>query len=272
MEAQFSLRENDFPDTRHDAPTRRVPDAFDLVTPEDAPEDEAADEHRRITLDDRRTISGGYRPEEDEVGEEVEVELDEDAETLLFDRITLPSARAVPLLPPEPERTSTSFWLALRYFFQKITRGRTARSSSLPPPHASFTRKQISTSLGPGSALQSVQDLVWTLDEHDLVSLVSHAARVSSLRKTGPEVYAEARILDALEALDASARDTGGVPLSTIRARMPEISRAAFDAAILGLEKKTWVVLAEAKGPVDASAIWAPGRGYLGTCALRRAS
>jgi len=259
MEAQFSLREDDFPDTRHDAPTRRVPDAL----PPEGPEDE---EHRRITLDDRHTIPGGYEGDAGEVGA-----ADDDAETLLFDRVTLPSAREVPLFPPEPEKASPSFWVSLRQFFQKLTRRPAERGSSLPPPPASFTRKLIASSLGPKPALQAMQDLVWTLDENDLAALMTHAARVASLRKTGPEVYAEARILDALEALDASARDAGGVPLSTIRARMPEISRAAFDAAILGLERKTWVVLAEARGPVDASAIWAPGRGYLGRCALRGA-
>jgi len=111
-----------------------------------------------------------------------------------------------------------------------------------------------------------MRDLVWTLDAGDLPALMSHVERVSALRKTGPEVYAEARILDALALLE------GDVPLSTLRARMPEVSRAAFDEAILGLERKTWVVLGAGKGAVDAAAIWAPGRGYLGQCALRTES
>ncbi|UQA62041.1 hypothetical protein [Polyangium aurulentum] len=268
MEAQFSLREHDFPDTRHDAPTRRVPEAL----PPEGPEEE---EHRRttlITLDDRHTIPGGYEGEGGEAREVGGADDEDDAETLLFDRVTLPSAREVPLLPAEPERAPASFWVSLRQFFQRLTRRQTDRPSSLPPPPASFTRKLLASALGPRPMLKAVQDLVWTLDESDLAALMAHAARVASLRKTGPEVYAEARILDVLEALDASCRDGGGVPLSTIRARMPEISRDAFDAAILGLERKTWVVLAEARAPVDASAIWAPGRGYLGMCALRGAT
>jgi hypothetical protein len=248
MEARFSLCQDELTDPRHDALTRRVPDVFHSDEP-----------------DDRRTLPGGYGVEE---GTEEEEDDDDDADTLSLDRVTLPSAREAPLLPPDRVVPFASLWLGLRRFFERITRGRAGRVSLPPglPLPAALTHTLSSPSPRAPPVLQVVQDLVWTLDEDDLAALKTHTERVASLRKTGPAVYAEARILDALALLDASGREATGVPLSALRARMPEIPRAAFDEAILGLERKTWVALGAGKGPVDASAIWVPGRGYLGRC------
>ncbi len=250
MEAQFSLYQEEPPDTRHDAPTRRVPEGFHLDEPDDR----------------RTTLPGGYGVEEGEAGES---ETDDEAETIRLDRNTLPSASEAPLLSPDRLSLLASFWLGLQHFCaERLARWRAALFCPSDSPPASFTRPLTSSAPADRPALQAVQDLIWTLEADELPALLTHVERVALLRKTGPEVYAEARLLDILALLEEAFGEEG-VPLSALRARMPEVSRAAFDEAILGLERKTWVTLGTGKGPVDASAIWAPGRGYLGRCVLR---
>lgn len=293
---------DDPPDTRHDAPTRRMMEGFleDDVASSDGPKTRAmSPNEREMALLGPRTgrFEGDTAAWDDEPAapvfppafadaEDEDVALAGLAEQLSIrcDRKTLPSARFTQLGQPlaashfadlgwentlgadetsgdetpipgsdEPPISSPSIWGRVQQFVARLASKRTP-----PNPSASHAR----------STARALADLVWTMEDADLEVLASHIERVVSLRQLGPDAYAEARILDALGALESADRASGGIPLTALRAHMPEVSRGALDAALLRLEERRFLALAPADDVPEQDALRDPRRGLLGRCAL----
>ncbi|MDI1447404.1 hypothetical protein [Polyangium sp. 6x1] len=291
------------PDTRHDAPTRRAMEGLfvDEVASSDGPATRAMspDEREMALLDQEGDrYESNAEAWDDEPAEPVLppafADSDDDDTALAAlaglsirsDRKTLPSARFTqlgePLAPPrfadlgwenavctdepeassdetpipgsdEPPVSSPSIWGRVQQFVARLAMKRTP-----PNPAASHAR----------STARAVADIVWTMEDADLEVLASHIERVVSLRQLGPEAYAEARVLDALGALESEDRTSGGISLSALRAYMPEVSRGALDGALLRLEERRFLALAPADDVPERDALRDPKRGLLGRCAL----
>jgi len=295
---------DDAPDTRHDAPTRRAIEGLfaDEVASSDGPATRAMSEDERETAllgPETGRNEGGREDWDDEPAEPVFppafADSDDEDEALAAlagmsirsDRKTLPSARFTQLGEPlaaagrfadlgwentlgadepraswdeaetpvseEPPLSSPSIWGRVQQFVARIASKRTP-----PNPAASHAR----------STARALADLMWTMEDTDLEVLASHIERVVSLRQLGPEAYAEARILDALGTLESENRTSGGIPLTALRAHMPEVSRNALDGALLRLEERRSIALAPADDVPEQDALHDPKRGPLGRCAL----
>ncbi|MDC0739964.1 hypothetical protein [Polyangium mundeleinium] len=292
------------PDTRHDAPTKRAMEGLfaDEVASSDGPATRAmSPDEREIALlghEEGRYGGDAEAWDDDEPAEPVLpaafADSDDDDAALAAlaelsirsDRKTLPSARFTHLGEPrapgpwadlgwetsmcadepatswdetpvpaseEPPVSSPSIWGRVQQFVARLSMKRTA-----PNPAASHAR----------STARALADLVWTMEDADLEVLASHIERVVSLRQLGPEAYAEARILDAMGTLESDDRASGGIPLSALRAHMPEVSRSALDTALLRLEERRFLALAPADDVPERDALHDPKRGLLGRCAL----
>ncbi len=233
--------------------------AFDLPTisldhlGNDLPLDDFEEAHRF----DRKTLpSAPYPP----------AILDDSAGDLAFDipPAPLPSipmpAESAPgpasdVSPSEETRTAlpSSIWGKLQRFVTGISKPR-----SQPPVSSASSRK---------IAQRSIFDLAWTLDNAALETLSSHIDRILVMRHLGPEAYAESRIVDTLDAFEDSDRNaTEGVFITTLRSRIPEVTRAMLDHALLRLENRGVVALLPDDPGYDG--IMDPVRGHLNRCIL----
>lgn len=151
------------------------------------------------------------------------------------------------------EETRSSIWGKLQKFVTGMSRPRSQ------PPVSSHSSRRLSQ--------RAIFELVWTLDNAALDALSSHIARIIAVRRLGPEAYAESRIVDLLDNLQSTERGASeGMGISILRARIPEVTRAMFDHALLRLENRGIVELLPDELGHDG--IFDPVRGHLNRCIL----
>jgi len=159
-------------------------------------------------------------------------------------------------VPPAEESRppiSSSLWGKLQKFVTGISRPRSQ------PPVSSSSSRRLSQ--------RAIFEIVWTLDNATLDALSSHIERIIAVRRLGPEAYAESRIVDLLDNLQATERSAhDGIGISMLRARIPEVARAMFDHALLRLENRGVVELLPDELGHDG--IFDPVRGHLNRCIL----
>lgn len=167
----------------------------------------------------------------------------------------------LPFAPPSdpppsveiPSARSSSIWGKLQKFVNGISKTRSQ------PPVSSASSRRLSQ--------RAIFELVWTLDNAALDALTAHIERIVSARRLGPEAYAESRVVDLLDQLALAERGhSEGICISILRARIPEVSRAMVDHALLSLENRGVVALLPDEFGQDG--IDDPVRGHLSRCIL----
>lgn len=160
--------------------------------------------------------------------------------------------------PPPAKDSRPSLWGKLQRFVSGI-----GQSRSQPPASSSASSRRLSQ--------RALFEFVWSLDNASLESLGGHIERILAVRRLGPEAYAESRIVDLLDNLHATERGfSEGIVISTLRGRIPEVTRAMFDHALLRLENRGVVELLPEDPGHDG--ILDPVRGHLNRCVLLQPS
>lgn len=234
-----------------------APFGLTTITLDDLHLDEPLEDFDAEAQFDRKTLpSAPYPP----------AILDDGAAGLSWDVLppplpTFADSSDIPIDPPsdaapseEPRSPiSSSLWGKLQRFVTGISRPRSQ------PPVSSASSRRLSQ--------RTIFELVWTLDNAALDALSSHIEHIVAVRRLGAEAYAESRVVDLLDTMFGAERvGPEGVYISTMRARIPEVTRPMFDYALLRLENRGILTLVPDDPGHDG--IMDPVRGHLNRCIL----
>ncbi len=118
--------------------------------------------------------------------------------------------------------------------------------------------------------IEEVNDVLRQLRIPELADVLLYAQRTLAARDAGPDPAVVSEILAVMGRLHPAYKNTQGVPLPILRGALVQVSRAAFEGALLHAEREGRVrlVAASPRAPFveHAAGIQDPKRGLLYFC------